>query len=204
MKAIKFTYILFVGKDLLIRANINSSDDLFLRVKAAENLTVMQPGIESDWEKRRGEVVTKNIRECTTMYKCFEQGLLSEYLTKRIFSLWRGPGTTGPKSIMYYVTLYKIFWYWWSKISRDPFTASPALRLKKSVKFLKLITKFLQKWELWSLHLLQVTPKQSRMTKTATQLRGTRFVSCPVVWSKTQEKQTLSHMKMTFSWMALV
>ena len=48
MKAIKFTYILFVGKDLLIRANINSSDDLFLRVKAAENLTVMQPGIESD------------------------------------------------------------------------------------------------------------------------------------------------------------
>ena len=51
MKAIKFRYILFVGKDLLIRANINSSDDLLLRVKSAENLfsiTVMQPGIESD------------------------------------------------------------------------------------------------------------------------------------------------------------
>ena len=48
MKAIMFTYIHLVGKDLLIQANINSSDEIFLRVKAAENLTVIQPDIESD------------------------------------------------------------------------------------------------------------------------------------------------------------
>ena len=75
-------------KDFLIRVNMNRRDTLLLRVKSAESLfsvTAIQPGIESDLEKRRGEVVTKNIRERTTMYKWFEQGLLSEYLTKRIF-----------------------------------------------------------------------------------------------------------------------